>query len=96
MPKKINVPATIDALGKLKAEIAALLVVEKSLKKHLEDLAPGAYEGLLYRLSISETDRETLDMVAVREKLSPQFITAHTNVTHVRTLKLVARNGEGV
>jgi hypothetical protein len=32
-------------------------------------------------------------MKAVREKLTPQFITAHTNVTQVRTLRVVARNG---
>jgi hypothetical protein len=45
-------------------------------------------------LSISETVRETLDMEAVREKLSPQFIRAHTRETPVRTLKVVARNGK--
>jgi len=30
---------------------------------------------------ISESDRETLDMKAVREKLTRQFIKAHTRVT---------------
>jgi len=91
---KSNLVATIDALGELKAQIAALQTKEKELKKALGDLKPGAYEGELFRLSISETDRENLDMDAVREKLSPQFIAAHTNVIKVRALRVSARNGD--
>jgi len=91
---KSNLVATIDALGELKAQIAALELKEKELKKALGDLEPGAYEGELFRLSISETERETLDMKAVREKLSPQWIRAHTNTAHVRTLRVSARNGD--
>jgi len=88
-----NLTKTIDALGAIKAQIADLAKQEKALKEALADLDPGAYEGDLFRLSISVADRETLDMAAVREKLSPQFITAHTNVTTVRTLKLASRKG---
>ncbi|HWH48016.1 MAG TPA: hypothetical protein VN664_09455 [Burkholderiales bacterium] len=91
---KTNLTATIDALGAIKAKIAELELQEKELKADLADLKPGAYEGELFRLSISETDRETLDMKAVRAKLSPQFITAHTNVTKVRALRVSARNGD--
>lgn len=93
---KTNLTATIDALGALKAQIAELTKQEKALKVALGDLAPGAYEGELFRLSISDSVRCTLDMDAVREKLSPQFITAHTRETEVRTLKVSARNGERV
>lgn len=91
---KTNLTATIDALGAIKAQIAALKIRENDLKKALDDLAPGKYEGDLFRLSVSKYKSETLDMKAVREKLSPQFITAHTNVTEVRTLKVSARNGD--
>jgi len=91
---KTNLTATIDALGALKAQIADLELQEKALKKALADIAPGAYEGELFRLSISQSVRCTLDMDAVREKLSPQFIAAHTRETEVRTLKVSARNGQ--
>jgi len=91
---KTNLTATIDALGALKAQIADLEIQEKALKKALADVAPGAYEGELFRLSISQSVRCTLDMDAVREKLSPQFIAAHTRETEVRTLKVSARNGQ--
>lgn len=93
---KTNLTATIDALGTLKAKIAELELQEKELKKALADLDPGAYEGELFRLSISETERDTLDMKAVREKLSPQWIRAHTNTTNVRTLRVSARNGQNL
>jgi hypothetical protein len=94
--KTNNLTKIIDDLGRLKAQIAELQLAEKAMKENLEELEPGAYEGELFRLSISETIRKTLDMDAVREKLSPQFIAAHTNETPVRTLKVSARSGKAV
>jgi hypothetical protein len=89
-----NLSKIIDDLGALKARIADLETQEKALKQALADLTPGAYEGDLFRLSVSESERETLDMKAVREHLSRQFIAAHTNVTSVRTLRVAARSGK--
>ena len=91
-----NLSKIIDDLGTLKARIADLETQEKALKQALADLTPGAYEGDLFRLSVSESERETLDMKAVREHLSRQFIAAHTNVTSVRTLRVAARSGKAV
>ena len=87
---------TIDELGLLKAQIAEMLKAEKALKDRLGDLKPGSYEGNVFRLSVSETTQNRLDMDAVRDHLSPQFIRAHTISTDVRTLRVVARNGKGV
>lgn len=89
-----NLTKLIDDLGILKAQIAELELQEKALKAALADLAPGAYEGEAFRLSISESERETLDMKAVRAHLSRQFIAAHTNVTQVRTVRVSARSGK--
>lgn len=89
-----NLNKVIDELGNIRAQIAELTAKEKAIKESLEGLKPGAYEGDLFRLSISQSVRETLDMKAVREKLSPQFIAAHTNRTEVRTLKIGARTGK--
>jgi hypothetical protein len=91
-----NLSQIIDDLGALKAKIADLELQEKALKAALQDLPAGAYEGETFRLSISETERETLDMKAVREHLSRQFIQAHTNVTPVRTLRVAARSGKAL
>jgi NADH:ubiquinone oxidoreductase subunit D len=89
-----NLQTTIDALGTLNDQIKEMEARYKVLKQALDDLAPGAYEGLAYKLNISESERETLDMKAVREHLSRQWIQAHTNVTPVRTLRVVARTGK--
>jgi hypothetical protein len=86
-----NLAKTIDALGELKAQIASLQDMEKAMKEALGELEPGAYDGHKFRLSVSVSDRETLDMDAVREKLSPQFIRAHTNTTSIRALRVTAR-----
>lgn len=95
LTKGTNLSTTIDELGTLNAQVAELQTKIKAIKDSL-DLKPGAYEGELFRLTLSESIRETLDMDAVREKLSPQFIAAHTRKTEVRTFRLAARTGKGV
>ena len=89
-----NLSILIDTFGRAKAQEADILKELKKLKQALEDLKPGAYEGELFRLTVSESTRETLDMEAVREKLTPQFMRAHTNIAEVRTLRVSARKGE--
>lgn len=81
----------IDRLGELKAKIAELQSEEKALKTEIINLGEGAHDGDLFRATVSFSERETLDMEAVREKLSPQFIRAHTNLTPVTTVRVVAR-----
>jgi N-methylhydantoinase B/oxoprolinase/acetone carboxylase alpha subunit len=86
-----NLTSAIDRLGNVKAQIAALKKEEDTLKAVLIENGPGAYEGEIWRATVSVADRETLDMDAVREKLSVQFIRAHTNVAEVTTVRVVAR-----
>jgi hypothetical protein len=87
---------TIDELGALRARMADLELAEKALKQKLVHLKPGAYEGNMFRLAVIESTREKLDLDAVREKLSHQFLTAHTTEYPVRTLKTSSRNGKGL
>lgn len=42
---------------------------------------------------MSTSEPSTLDMDAVRAKLSPQFIAAHTTVNTVTCVRVVARKG---
>lgn len=93
MAKTSNVTKTIDDFGLICAQIAELEAAKKKLRTVLiAAIGEGAAEGDLYRVTISNSERETLDMEAVRAKLSPQFITAHTKVTDVTTVKATARN----
>jgi hypothetical protein len=89
-----NLASTIDRLGIIKAQMAELATEEKALKAVIIDHGPGAYEGDIFRATVSTSERETLDMAAVRAKLSPQFITAHTSVTEVTMVRVVARTGK--
>jgi hypothetical protein len=88
-----NLTPLVDELGHIKAQMANLVMREKALKTQLIDAGVGAYEGDDYRASVSHSVRETLDMDAVREKLTPQFIAAHTRATDVFSVRVSARNG---
>lgn len=81
----------VDELGALKASIADLTARETYLKQLIAGDGPGAHEGLDWRATVSVSVRETLDMEAVRAKLSPQFIRAHTRETEVTTVRVSAR-----
>jgi hypothetical protein len=76
-----NLSATIDAYAAIKLEIDSLEKTRKAMKAALDELAPGTYEGERYALTVAATSTDRLDMDAVREKLSPQFIRAHTTTT---------------
>lgn len=81
----------VDRIGALKAQIAPLEKQLKKLQDELKARGAGRYEGELYDASVILSTRESLDLVAVRAKLSPQFITAHTSETEVVTLKVTAK-----
>ena len=82
---------TVDELAKVKAEIADLKEREKELRNSLIEFGPGKYEGTEHHVTVSEVERKTLDMKAVRGKLTRQFITANTNSTTSMTVKLFGR-----
>ena len=82
---KERVAGLVDDYGHLAAQLAALESRKEMLRSALVDLGAGAYEGTLFRVTVSESERDTLDMKAVREHLSRQFIAAHTT-THAYPL----------
>lgn len=85
----------IDMMGQLKAKMSNLEKEYDKLKNLIvEDVGVGAFEGETFRVSISVSNRETLDMEAVRNHLSPQFIRAHTKVTETTTVRVTARKGD--
>ena len=69
-----NIATLIDDFGLLSAQIADLEAKKKVIRDQLVELGEGAHEGTFFRVTISKSVRETLDMKAVREKLSRQFI----------------------
>jgi hypothetical protein len=86
----------VDLLGEVKAQIAALQLVEKDLRDQVAARGPGAYEGETFRATVSVAEVGRLDMKAAKEKLSRQFIAANTHYSEVTTVKVVARTGVNV
>jgi hypothetical protein len=84
--------STIDRLGILKAKIAELAIEEKELRAVLVECGPGSYEGELFRVTVAKSERKTLDMEAVRKKLTPQFIKDNSVTTQVTTVRIGSRN----
>lgn len=90
---EVDFKRLIDSYGILRAEMAELFRKEKILRQEFDKLPVGAYEGELFRLAVSDVETERLDMKAVRQKLSPQFISAHTKVVRSRRYLPSARQG---
>lgn len=89
VPLKLSVSQIVDKMGALKAAMAPLEREYKALGAQLG--GAGRYEGVLWDATVSVYDRNSLDMDAVRAKLSHQFITANTTTTEVRKVKMSAK-----
>ena len=81
----------VDQIGALKAALAPQLKQLADLEKKLKSNGVGRYQGESFEANVFAGERATLDQAAVRAKLSPQFIAAHTTVTETITLKVTAR-----
>ena len=86
-----SIASTVDALGSVKAKIADLTIIERELKDRLIDAGNAVNDGNLFRATVSHEDYETLDMNAVRAKLTPQFIAKHTRRGQKIVVRVVAR-----
>ena len=82
----------VDQIAALSAQIADLNEEKKSLIESLKAEGEGRYCGTEHYLTVSVSERATLDPVAVRNKLSRQFIAAHTRITEVVTASLKGYN----
>jgi hypothetical protein len=72
-----------DRMGAIKIVLAQLEREQAEIKQQFIDHGLAQYDGQDYRVTLTETVRHTLDMKAVRAKLSKAWQEAHTNTTHV-------------
>ncbi|UGY15199.1 hypothetical protein HAP48_0042860 [Bradyrhizobium septentrionale] len=90
--RRSNVGPLVDELGLLEAQIADIETKAQPLRDQIKAMGAGAYEGDLFRAVVSEYERKNLNMKAVKKKLSPQFIRAHTKYTPTTSLTVNGRN----
>ncbi len=84
----------VDGLGEIKARIADLKEQAAIFHAQIVALGTGAHEGALFRATVTESERTKYDMDAIRAKLSPQFLAAHSEKFDVVTVRVSARNGK--
>ena len=87
-----HITKAVDQIAALSAQIAELNDHKKALIESLKAEGEGRYCGTEHYLTVSVSERATLDMSAVRKKLSRQFIASHTRVTEVVTASLKGYN----
>lgn len=91
---------TIDRLGYIRAQLAELKDLEASLVSEVKALGEGAYEGDLFRATVSQvSDRETLDAKAAEAKLRELGVDGRWFSRNMKlvagytTVKVVSRKG---
>lgn len=84
---------TVDQLGNLQAEIAALQTQEKTLKDELKAEGVGVIEGDLYDATVYDSERKTTAWKKIAEKLGAtvQMIAGNTKSTITTSVKVTAR-----
>src|ERR1700720_4280715 len=87
-----NLPAgdLADQLGSVKAEIAALEDREKSLRDELIRRGGAEIEGAVYRATISDAVRWTLDAKAVRGEMGDAWWNARCRQSLVTSVSVKA------
>jgi hypothetical protein len=82
-----------DELGQVKAEAAEVKAREDALKAELIARGVASAEGTLFRATVNETLRETLDAALIRSEMGPSWVSAHSKIGVVTTVKVSARTG---
>ena len=80
----------VDELGALKAQIAELTAREKEITSLLKASNEAAIDGDLFRATVSDSERETLDTKALRRDY-PEIAAEYVKTTHVTTVRVGAR-----
>ena len=82
-----------DALGKLKAEAANVKAREDALKAELIARGVAEAEGALFRATVSEAARWTLDSDRVKAEMGEAWYSARCKVGISTTVRVSARTG---
>jgi hypothetical protein len=91
--RRTSPSALVDRLGAVQSQITRLQEQEAWLKRTMIDLGNDRYYGKNFQAVIARFKRTTLDMTAVRNRLSRQFIKAHSTTRKIVQVT-VTPNGE--
>lgn len=80
----------IDRLADVRSELRALEAIEAELRNEIVSGIHGL-SGDQFLASVTESERESLDAVALRKHLGPEGVKPFLKKTTVRVLKLTER-----
>ncbi len=86
-----NSASVVDELGFIKAQIAVLEAKEKALKDALIAGGQASYSGTIYDVSVSTSDRDTVDSKKLRADLGDEIMAGYVKTSKVTTVRVVAR-----
>jgi len=89
----LSIGELVDQLGHAKAEAAEIKAREEALKAALIAKGITEAEGVLFRATVSEALRETLDAEKIKEEMGPSWCSAHSKIGIVTTVRVNARKG---
>ena len=89
----LSIGELVDQLGHAKAEAAEIKAREDALKAALIAKGITEAEGVLFRATVSEALRETLDAEKIKEEMGPSWCSAHSKIGIVTTVRVNARKG---
>lgn len=84
----------VDELGAVKAAIADMEQREADLTDALKASGESAVEGALFRVTIAENVRESLDIAAIRKAMPAAWLAKFTRRSASYTLRVASRNGK--
>ena len=89
----LTVGAIVDRLGALKAQLADLKDDEEALHGELIIRKVEAAEGDLFRATVTEALRETLDTERVKVEMGERWYSSHCTIGVTTTVRVSARTG---
>jgi hypothetical protein len=89
----LSIGELVDQLGHVKAEAAEIKAREDALRAELITRGDAKAEGMLFRASVSQATRWTLDAERIKAEMGELWTVAHSKVSTVTTLRVAARTG---
>jgi hypothetical protein len=89
----LSIGELVDQLGHAKAELAEVKAREDALRAELISRSVESAEGMLFRATITEATRWTLDAEHIKAELGERWTIAHSKVSAVTSVRVTARSG---
>ena len=89
----VSIGELVDQLGHAKAEAAEIKAREDALKAELIARGVTEAEGAIFRVTVSESSRWTLDAEAIRSEMGAAWCDKRSKVGAVTTVRVGSRIG---